>query len=261
MFKFNVQKCVKTLFVGVLFSVFCISPAFAQTTEEGPPKSGGFSLDDLDLQAKQEEAENLAREKADAQRVKDANLLQSQWAEKQTEMSKAYRQVRQYEKRNISSELKVKAWKRFLQVFAKNNPYAIKDEEERKYAKQQVGFWPAEKQRRLVVDRAGIVVDTATGHTWQKRPHEFKSHYGGAKSYCQKLSLGGFSDWILPRKEVLLGVGSKRNYIFDGFKRGEAYWSSTSSGDSVKFVQRKSTQGGSTSKTNTLYVRCVRGGQ
>ena len=254
MFKFNVQNCVKTLFVGMLFSVFCISPAFAQTTEEGPPKSGGFSLDDLDLQAKQEEAENLAREKADAQRVKDANLLQSQWAEKQTEMSKAYRQVRQYEKRNISSELKVKAWKRFLQVFAKNNPYAIKDEEERKYAKQQVGFWPAEKQRRLVVDKAGIAVDTATGLTWQKRPHEFKSHYGGAKSYCEKLSLGGFSDWILPRKRVLLGVG-ERNYIFDGFMRKQWYWSSN---DGIVH-NNKSNRGADF--IHKFYVRCVRGGQ
>ena len=260
MFKFNVQKCVKTLFVGVLFSVFCISPAFAQTTEEGPPKSGGFSLDDLDLQAKQEEAENLAREKADAQRVKDANLLQSQWAEKQTEMSKAYRQVRSYEIRNISSELKVKAWKRFLQVFAKNNPYAIKDEEERKYAKQQVLFWPAEKQRRLVVDRAGIVVDTATGQTWQKRPHEFKRNWNEAYSYCQKLSLGGFSDWILPREEVLAGVG-KRNNIFDGFKRSEWYMSSSTSSRGSAMVVGNNRDKTTVHKKEKQMVRCVRGGQ
>ncbi|MEC8942070.1 MAG: caspase family protein, partial [Verrucomicrobiota bacterium] len=94
-----------------------------------PKQQGGFSLDDLDEEARQEEGARLA------------------WDNKLEEMRSAVGQVRGYERRNISPSTKVKAWRRFLSAFSEDNPYSGEDETLRSEAQSQIGHWQGEVQR------------------------------------------------------------------------------------------------------------------
>ena len=93
------------------------------------PSEGGFSLDDLDEQAEQEETARLA------------------WEKKLNEMRAAVEQVRGYERRKISAGTKVKAWRRFVTAFSEDNPYSGEDETLRNEAQNQIGHWQAEEEQ------------------------------------------------------------------------------------------------------------------
>ena len=83
-----------------------------------------------------------------------------------------------------------------------------------------------------------------------------------AKLYCQKLSLGGYSDWRLPNESVLMKM-IKNKMIFDKFLRDHWYWSSTISTvvlNKAIYVDFNYGDMGGTWKGSVLYVRCVRGG-
>jgi len=91
-----------------------------------------------------------------------------------------------------------------------------------------------------------------------------------ATTYCEDLSLGGYTDWRLPTIVELQGivvdgkydpaidVAAFSNYTSSGYWSSTTYASYTSDAWSVYF------NGGNTnsnSKGNNLYVRCVRAGQ
>ena len=95
------------------------------------PSEGSFSLDDLDEQAKREESARVA------------------WDKKLEEMRSAVEQVRGYERRKISAGTKVKAWRRFLTVFAEDNPYTAEDETLRSEAQDQISHWESEQHRLM----------------------------------------------------------------------------------------------------------------
>lgn len=68
----------------------------------------------------------------------------------------------------------------------------------------------------------GTITDVKTGLMWQKA-NGGPTSWPGAEQYCQGLSLGGHSDWVLPTKEQLASLwkgGSLRSTT------DEIYWSS-----------------------------------
>ena len=111
---------------------------------------------------------------------------------------------------------------------------------------------------------SGTVIDQATGLIWQKKPDGGELNWEDAKSYCRNLQLGGYSDWELPSKEVLEDMLGKKN-LFDPFKRGERYWTTSSVTYGGKPIPRiidfDNDFVSSSDKHFGRHARCVRGGQ
>ena len=104
-----------------------------------------------------------------------------------------------------------------------------------------------------------VVIERTTGLMWQKKPDGLERNWKDAKLYCQKLSLGGYSDWRLPNESVLMKM-IKNKMIFDKFLRDHWYWSSTISTvvlNKAIYVDFNYGDMGGTWKGSVLYVRCV----
>lgn len=113
---------------------------------------------------------------------------------------------------------------------------------------------------------AGIVLDKITGLVWQRSVSAASYTWTEAKSYCEGLSLAGFSDWRLPtRIELVSLVTGEWNPSIDrdAFPSTPAveFWSSSPSAafPSTAWVVEfayASTQGAS--MTSKFRARCVR---
>jgi hypothetical protein len=93
---------------------------------ERPPEST-FSLDDLEAAAESEEQ------------------VKTSWHNHLSDMEQAFATVTAYAQREISAALKIAAWDRFLQTFAQDNPYAHRDEELRRLAREQIALWKTQR--------------------------------------------------------------------------------------------------------------------
>ena len=71
-----------------------------------------------------------------------------------------------------------------------------------------------------------MVNDRTTSLMRQKKPDGTIRRWEDSKRYCPTLSLGGFSDWRLPSKDVLAKM-FKKKHIFDLYLRFSTYCSST----------------------------------
>jgi len=115
-----------------------------------------------------------------------------------------------------------------------------------------------------------ITTDKVTSLQWEDSDHAGSTTlaWSDAASYCDTLTLGGFSDWRLPTirelKYIVDLTKSTDPYIDETYftkSAGDPYWSSTEdSADTsnawvVDFYSGYSTK---KAKTNTRYVRCVR---
>jgi len=114
-----------------------------------------------------------------------------------------------------------------------------------------------------------MVKDNVTGLIWQKETTG-PMNWEDAKSYCEGISLGGYSDWRLPTvKELSYIVNSGRSnpsINTDYFPNTllPNYWSSTTnaSGSGLAcYVYFGSGYVSHYGKSNSYYVRAVRGGQ
>ena len=107
----------------------------------------------------------------------------------------------------------------------------------------------------------GTVIDSSTGLMWQKKPDGVERNWKDAKLYCQKLSLGGYSDWRLPNESVLMKM-IKNKMMFASSLRNNYYWSSTVSNPTswATYVNFGYGDKGVAWKGSGMYVRCVRGG-
>lgn len=85
-----------------------------------PKAPGGFSLDDLDSAAAEEEA------------------TREEWLKQRTEMEAAYATVEAYEKRRVSDALKLAAWERFASAYTEDDPFSRRDNELRTQARQRM---------------------------------------------------------------------------------------------------------------------------
>jgi flagellar biosynthesis GTPase FlhF len=114
------------------------------------------------------------------------------------------------------------------------------------------------------------VIDPKTGLMWQKG-ETGRMNWERAKSYCQNLSLAGYTDWQLPDRETLQqmfawdegGHYSKAELqrMFPGI-RPAFYWSSTTDvviASDAWLVGFGSGSVGYYVKSYSVYVRCVRG--
>ena len=116
----------------------------------------------------------------------------------------------------------------------------------------------------------GTVTDSGTLLMWQKGENSPMT-WEAALPFCEGLSLGGVTDWRLPNiKELSSLVNDAKmteitidTTMFPG-THSASYWSSTTnSANSVMAWEVLFSYGSSncSSKINSLYVRCVRGGQ
>jgi len=64
-----------------------------------------------------------------------------------------------------------------------------------------------EEKDRFRTDSHGIITDTRTGRQWASDPGERMTWYQ-AGEYARTLRLGGFSDWRLPTRAELQGLGT-----------------------------------------------------
>ena len=124
----------------------------------------------------------------------------------------------------------------------------------------------------LVDNGDGTVTDTGSGLMWQKNTTAQVTYtWQDALSYCQSLSLVGYSDWRLPNRNELQSLVdySRSNPALDPLLAPYTgyfllYWSSTTNADdtsSAWFVSFVNGQDGYTKKSGSLYVRAVRAGQ
>jgi len=119
-----------------------------------PPSDGDFDVGDLT-----EEADRMEAEKA----------VRASWASHLKEMETAFSEAIAYEKRGVTPDLKITFWQRFLEFFAKDNPYSQQDDEMRRKASQQIAHWKAKKERAVEIPSPPITrpllpdSDTRTG--------------------------------------------------------------------------------------------------
>jgi hypothetical protein len=116
----------------------------------------------------------------------------------------------------------------------------------------------------------GTVTDTSTSLTWQKASSSGKT-WEQALAYCENLQLGGYTDWRLPTIKELQSLVNYYNRYSPAINT--AYFPDTDS----SFYRSSTTSASSTGdawgvhfgdghgnygdKSNSLYVRAVRGGQ
>ena len=121
----------------------------------------------------------------------------------------------------------------------------------------------------LIDNGNGTITDNVTGLIWQQSEEDFKD-WESAITYCQELSLSGYSDWRLPNIKELESMVSDTKYIpaldinYFPYARTSDYWSSTTDlfySLNAWRVDFGSGTVGILPKTFMfdVYVRCVRG--
>jgi len=115
----------------------------------------------------------------------------------------------------------------------------------------------------------GTVTDNNTGLIWQQGEGGQKT-WEDAISYCEGLSLAGYTDWRLPNikelesitDDTLYDPAIDTNFFPDAY--ASLYWSCTTYANGSSYAWPVDFSYGDvdySSKTDSNYVRCVRAGQ
>ena len=118
-------------------------------------------------------------------------------------------------------------------------------------------------------DSKNIVTDTSTNRMWQDDTDvgSIKKNWSDAKTYCTKLTLGGYTDWYLPSIEELVSITDKERYnpsispLFQNINTAYYYWSATTYVDYTDNAWTVRFDNGSdfnNFKTDGKYIRCAR---
>ncbi|MGK5092442.1 DUF1566 domain-containing protein [Deltaproteobacteria bacterium TL4] len=114
------------------------------------------------------------------------------------------------------------------------------------------------------------VRDNNTHLVWQKQDDGVTRTWEAALNYCEALNLGGKTDWRLPHYRELESIVDTSTYspaintTYFPNTESSYYWSSTADANLTSYAWYVYFYNGyvdSSNKTNTYYVRCVRGGQ
>lgn len=117
-------------------------------------------------------------------------------------------------------------------------------------------------------DAKGVVIDPTFKLMWQDGDKVYITDYKGAKSYCEKLSYAGYSDWRLPTIKELQSIvdyskhSPALNRAFKYYSADNTYcWSSTidamDSSNAWDIYFSNGSAGGDSLSLNNC-VRCVR---
>ena len=124
----------------------------------------------------------------------------------------------------------------------------------------------------LFLEANNSVIDSQTNLEWQdnNESNSTKITWKDAINYCENLNLDRKSDWRLPNKNELLSIVDYNREnpaikdIFTYYTINNYYWSSTTPLQSPHYVWMVSFGYGISfysHKSDSLYVRCVRGGE
>ncbi|MGK5092446.1 DUF1566 domain-containing protein [Deltaproteobacteria bacterium TL4] len=114
------------------------------------------------------------------------------------------------------------------------------------------------------------ITDNVTGLMWQKEDNNSTYTWSAAGTYCDNLSLGGYTDWTLPNRRQLISIVNVGRYnpaintTYFLNTKSSYYWSSTTYANDTSYAWYVYFGYGRvnySNKTSTYYVRCVRGGQ
>ncbi len=122
----------------------------------------------------------------------------------------------------------------------------------------------------FVVNGDGTITDPTTGLMWQQASASGTYTWAQGLSYCENLSLGGYSDWRMPTIKELASIvdlsksSPAVNPEFFPDTQPSNYWSSTTSIDDpyrACYLYFKNGGDGGYIKYSSYSVRAVRGGQ
>jgi len=128
------------------------------------------------------------------------------------------------------------------------------------------------KSREKLIDNGnGTVTDLSTGLMWQQATAPGSHSWQNALSYCEDLSLGGYTDWRLPTIKELDSIVDLKQQLpaididyFPDTDSNEFYWTSTTYQRNAEYGYRIYFDYGGDgffNKTDGGRVRAVRGGQ
>ena len=122
----------------------------------------------------------------------------------------------------------------------------------------------------LKSDDNKTVLDTSSNLQWQDDVSSVSKTWTEAIAYCEDLTLEEYSDWRLPNRNELLSIVDYNKYnpaikedVFTHITSSYC-WSSTTYASNTSYAWRINFNNGGTynyDKTNSTYVRCVRGRQ
>ena len=114
----------------------------------------------------------------------------------------------------------------------------------------------------------GTITDNVTGLMWQKEDDDITRTWDNANSYCNDITIAGYSNWRLPSKKELISVLDCGTYspsidttYFTGTNASN-YWSFTTGANSSSLAWLVDFNSGlvdGRNKSNSYYVQCVRG--
>ncbi|MGA1600611.1 MAG: hypothetical protein ACO4AU_16315, partial [bacterium] len=98
-----------------------------------PPETSGMNLEDLRRRAKNEQQAKAELEKA-----------QAQWQDWQARMQEDFGRAESFEGEEVSADLKIEPWSRFLATWSADNPFSEEDGALRTRAQARLAYWRAE---------------------------------------------------------------------------------------------------------------------